>query len=143
MEEVDGETDHDVSTTHEELRVVFIDSSFCLSAPNSIPGNGQRTRITNSGNMLDDNNVIGVFSSLVYFPSLFGQLSSRLEQDRVGSDHVINDGRLGDLLGPKLPLRAQVLSIIVTEMVVRRDRKGFDTGIDEEFGQDGFNLSLT
>ena len=61
----------------------------------------------------------------------------------MSSDHVINDGRLGDLLGPKLPLRAQVLSIIVTEMVVRRDRKGFDTGIDEEFGQDGFNLSLT
>ena len=76
------------------------------------------TGITNSGDMLDDDDVIRVLSSLVDFSGLLGQLSGRLEQNRVGSDHIIDDGRLGDLLGPKLPLRAQVLSIIVTEMVV-------------------------
>ena len=101
------------------------------------------TGITNSGDMLDDDDVIRVLSSLVDFSGLLSQLGGRLEEDRVGSDHIIDDGRLGDLLGPELPLGAQVLSIIVTEMVVRRDGKRLDTGINEEFGQDGFNFSLT
>jgi len=101
------------------------------------------TGITNSGDMLDDDDVIRVLSSLVDFSGLLSQLGGRLEEDRVGSDHIIDDGRLGDLLGPELPLGAQVLSIIVTEMVVRRDGKRLDTGINEEFGQDGFDFGLT
>ena len=93
--------------------------------------------------MLDDNDMIRVLASFVNFPSLFSQLSGSFEQDRVGSDHIIHNRRLGDLLGPELPLGTEVLSIIVSEMVVGRDRKWLDTGINQEFSQDGFNLGLT
>jgi len=93
--------------------------------------------------VLDDNDMIRVFASLVNLSSLLGQLSGSLEQDRVGSDHIIHNRRLGDLLGPELPLGTEVLSIIVSEMVVGRDRKWLDTGINQEFSQDGFNLGLT
>lgn len=53
---------------------------------------------------LDDNDVVRVLSLLV--------------EDGVGSNHVINNIALGDLLGAELLGSRQVLSVVVTQMVV-------------------------
>ncbi len=75
-------------------------------------------------------------------PTILNPLTVLVKQ-AIGSDHVVHDGRLGNLLGTELTLRREVLSVVVTEMVVRSDSSRFDTGVDEEFGEDGFDLGLT
>jgi len=53
-------------------------------------------------------------------------------QATVRCDHVVNDVALADLLGAELGGSAQVLSVVVAEVVVAHDRDGLDSGGDEE-----------
>jgi hypothetical protein len=123
-----------VSSTHQQFRVVLIKSTLV---------------VTDGRSILDDDQVIRVFALLgdFAFDALGGgfsvELFSRFEQQRIGSNHVINNGRLADLLGAELSLGRQVLAVIVSQVVVRRDRQGFDTGVDEELGDNRLELGLT
>ena len=69
-------------------------------------------------------------------------LSGRIEQ-MVGGDHIIDDIRFADLLGSELLWRAEILAVIISEMIVGHDRCRFDARADEEIHQDGFHLRLT
>ena len=69
-------------------------------------------------------------------------LISRLEQQVVSVNHIIDDTALADLLALELRLAAQVAPVVVPEMVVRRDGERLDTGVDEELGKDGLDLGL-
>lgn len=51
--------------------------------------------------------------------------------------------RLGNLLGSELPLRGQVLAVVVTQVVVRRDGQRLDTSIDQKLCQNRLDLGLT
>jgi hypothetical protein len=50
------------------------------------------TRITNGGNVLDDNNVVRVLALLEDLTSgaLLGEIGSSLVKDSIGSDHVVD-----------------------------------------------------
>jgi len=85
--------------------------------------------VTDVRDVLDDNDVVRVFTWLV--------------EDVVHADHVINDVGLGNLLGSELSRSRQVLTIVVTEVVVRNDSLGLDTSRNKEVNQDGLHLSLT
>ena len=85
--------------------------------------------VTDVGNILDDDSVIGVLRRLV--------------EDGVGGNHIIDDGGLGDLLGAELLLLRKVLTVIVTQVVVGNDGTRLDTSIDEEIDEDRLHLSLT
>jgi hypothetical protein len=93
--------------------------------------------------MLDDDDVVRMLALLVNLAGFLGELLGRLEEERVGSNHVVHDRALGDLLGAELPLRAEVLAVIVAQVVVRRDGERLDTGVDEELGEDRLDLCLT
>ena len=99
--------------------------------------------------MLDHNDMIRVLAFLEYLASsvLGSQILRGLVKDGIRRDHVIDlkvcylcprakipthHTGLGDLLGPKLALTTKVLSIIVAQVVVRRDREWLDARIDEE-----------
>lgn len=99
--------------TEEDLSVVLIKSTLVVA---------------NSGHVLDDNAVVGVFALLV--------------QNVVGRDHVIHDIGLGDFLGAELLLRAQVLAVVVAKVVVAGNGGQLDTGIDKEIHQGGLHLGL-
>jgi len=86
--------------------------------------------------LLDDDQVIRVLSLLRTRSHLLLPLVKKL----VALDHVVDDRALGDLLGPELSLRRQVLSVVVSEMVVRRDGERLDSSVDEELGEDGLDL---
>lgn len=45
-------------------------------------------------------------------------LGEILVEEVVGSDHVVDDGRLGDLLGAELGGSRQVESVVVSQVVV-------------------------
>lgn len=111
--------------------------------------------------MLDYHNVVGVFAFFEDLASntLLGKIGSGLEKYRIGSHHVVDllrsavhhdsvgrsahHTRLGDLLASELPLRAQVLAIIVAQVIVRSNRQRLDTGIDKKFGEDRLDFGLT
>lgn len=101
------------------------------------------TGVTNSGDVLDDDNVIRVLAGLVDLASLLSEVGGSLEEDRIGSDHVVDDRRFGNLLRSELPLRAEILAVIVAQVVVGRDRERLNTGIDEELGKDRLDFGLT
>jgi len=89
----------------------------------------ERTLVIAHGrHILDHNGVIGVFALLV--------------QHRIRLDHIIHNIRLGDLLGPELLLGAQVLAVVVPQVVVARDGSQPDAGVDEEVHQRGLHLRL-
>jgi len=100
-----------VAAAHEDLRDVLVQSAL---------------RILDGWDVLDDDQVVGLLTLLV--------------QDVVSSNHVVDDVRLGDLLGTELLGSRQVLAVVVTEMVVGRDGNGLDTGVDEEVNDDGLDL---
>ena len=102
-----------VASVHENLGNVLIQSTL---------------GVTDSGDVLDDNQVIGVLTLLV--------------KDVVSSDHVVDNVRLGDLLGTELLGGRQVLAVVVTQMVVRGNGEGLDTGVDEEVDNDRLDLGL-
>lgn len=64
-------------------------------------------------------------------------------QHIVGLNHVVHDIGLGDFLGAKLPVRAQVLTVIVTQMVVAGNGGELDTGVDHEIHQSRLHLGLS
>ena len=74
---------------HEDLGIVFVKSSFV---------------VTDSGHVFDNDGVVWMFAFSV--------------QHGVCSDHVVDDVGLGDLLGAELFLRAEILAVVVAEMVV-------------------------
>jgi hypothetical protein len=101
-------------TSHEDLGIVLIKSTLV---------------VTNSWHVLDDDAMIGVFTLLV--------------KNSVGGDHVIDDIRLGDLLGAELLLGAEVLSVVVTKMIVAGNSSELDTSTDQEVNKSGLHLGLT
>ena len=98
----------------EDLRVVLVKSALVVS---------------NSRHVLDDDAVVGVFAFLV--------------QNVIGSDHVIDDVGLGDLLGAELLLRAEVHAVVVAQVVVGSNRGELDTGADHEVDEGRLHLGLT
>ena len=85
--------------------------------------------VTDVREVLDDDNVIRLLSGLV--------------DELVGLDHVIDNVALGDLLGPELLGSRQVLSVIVTEMVVASNGHGLNTRGDQPIDQNRLELGLT
>jgi hypothetical protein len=100
-------------STHEDLRVVLVQSTLIVS---------------NSWHVLDDNAVIWVLTLFV--------------EDIVGSDHVIDDIRLGDLLGAELLLGRQVLAVVVAEMIIGCNGGKFNTSANEEINESRLHLGL-
>lgn len=100
-------------STKENLRIVFIECTLV---------------VTDGWHVLDYNAVIWVLAFLV--------------KDVVGSNHVINNIGLGDLLGTELLLGRQVLAIVVAEMVVGSNGGQLDTSRDEEVNEGGLHLCL-
>jgi len=78
-----------VDSTEEDFRDVFVHGTLA---------------ITNVGNVLNDDGVVGMFVGLV--------------DDGVGGNHVIDDAGLGNFLGAELLVGGKILAIIVTKMVV-------------------------
>jgi hypothetical protein len=98
---------------HEDLGIILVKSTLIIS---------------NSGHVLDDNSVVGVLALLV--------------EDRVSLNHVIDDIGLGDLLRAELLLRAQVLAIVVTKVVVAGNRGQLDTSVDQKVHEGRLHLGL-
>lgn len=101
-------------SAEEDLGVVFIEGTLVVA---------------DGRHVLDDDCVVRVLALLV--------------QDGVGLNHVIHNVGLGDLLGTELPLGAQVLAVIVAEVVVTRDRRKPDACVDEEINQRRLHLCLS
>jgi hypothetical protein len=101
-------------TVQEDLRIVLIKSTLVVS---------------DSGHVLDDDAVIGVLAILV--------------QDVVGSNHVIDNVGLGDLLGAELLLGAEVHAVVVAQVVVAGDGGKLDTGADHKVDESRLHLGLT
>ena len=99
--------------SHEDLSIVLIQSTLV---------------ITNGWHVLDDNSVIWVLARGV--------------ENAVGLNHVIDDVGLGNLLGAELLVRAEILSIIVTQVVVAGNGGEFDTSVDQEVDECGLHLCL-
>lgn len=103
-----------VATTHEDLRGVLIHGTL---------------RVTDIRDVLDNNAVVGVLTFLV--------------ENAVSVDNIINNRTLGDLLGTELCRAAEVLSIVVTEMVVAHDGTDLETSTDKEVSKNALDLGLT
>ena len=84
--------------------------------------------VTDVGDVLDDDAVVGVLALLV--------------EEAVAVDDIVDDARLGDLLGAELSGGAEVLAIVVAKVVVGDDGSNLDTGADEEVSEDGLDLGL-
>ena len=100
-------------TSHEDICIVLIQSTLV---------------VTNGWHVLDDNCVVRVFTLLV--------------KHCVGLNHVIDNVGLGNLLGAELLLGAEVLSVIVAQVIVAGDGGELDTGTDQEVDQSGLHLGL-
>jgi hypothetical protein len=100
--------------THEDLGVVLVKSTLV---------------VTNSRHVLDDNGMVGVLTLLV--------------KNSVCSNHVVNNVGLGNLLGAELLLRAEVLAVVVSKVVVARNGSKLDTSTDQEVNQSGLHLGLS
>jgi hypothetical protein len=101
-------------TSHEYLSIVLIQSTLV---------------VTDSRHILDNDSVVRMLALLV--------------ENRVGFNHVINNVGLGDFLGAELLLRAEILSIVVTEMIVAGNGSELDTSADQEVDQCRLHLGLT
>lgn len=107
------ETDS-LMTAHEDLRIVLIQSAFV---------------VPDCRHILDDNGVVRMLAWLV--------------EHIVCRNHVIHYIGLGDLLGSKLLLGAQIHPIVVTEVIVTGNGGELDPGIDHEIYKGRFHLCLT
>ena len=85
--------------------------------------------VANSRHILDDNAVIRVLAFLV--------------QDIIGSNHVVNNVGLRDLLGTELFLRAEVHAVVVAKMVVAGNGGELDASVDQEVYESRLHLGLT
>ena len=99
--------------THEDLCIVLIESALVVA---------------DSRHVLDDHSMVRFLAWRV--------------QDRVGSYHVVDNVGLADFLGAKLFLRAEVLAVVVTQMVVAGNRGKLDTSIDEKVNESRLHLRL-
>lgn len=86
-------------------------------------------RVADVRDVLDDDCVVGALAVGVHL--------------RVGGDCVVDDGALGDLLGAELRGRAEVLSVVVPEVVVGHDCGGSDPRADEKVDEHGLDLCLS
>jgi len=102
-----------VATTHKDLRSVLVHSTL---------------GITDIRDVLDDNAVVGMFALLV--------------EDAISVNDIIDDRALGDLLRAELSRAAEVLSVVVAEVVVADDRTDLETSTDKEVSKDALDLSL-
>jgi hypothetical protein len=100
--------------THEDLSVVLVKSTLV---------------VTDSRHVLDDNGVVGVLTLPV--------------KNSVCSNHVVNNVGLGNLLGAELLLRAEVLAVVVSKVVVASNGSKLDTGTDQEVNQSRLHLGLS
>jgi len=100
-------------TAHENLSVVLVEGALVIAY---------------GGHVLDDDAVVRVLTLLV--------------EDRVGLDHVIDDVGLGNLLGAELLLGAQVLAVVVAEMVIAGNGGELDAGVDKEVNKGRLHLGL-
>lgn len=98
---------------HEDLGIIFVQCALVVS---------------DCWHVLDDHGVIRVFARLI--------------QDRVRLHHVVDDVGFGYLLGSELLLRAQILTIVVAEVVVAGNRGEFEASIDHEVCECRFHLRL-
>jgi hypothetical protein len=98
---------------HEDLGVILVESTLVIA---------------NRWHVLDDDAVVWMLALLV--------------QLGIGSDHIIDNIGLGDLLGAELPVRAQIHAVVVAEMVVAGNAGELDTGVDEEVDEGRLHLGL-
>jgi len=103
-----------VDTTHEDFGSVLIHSTLA---------------ITNIRDVLDDDAVVG--------------LLTRLVEETVALDDIIDDTCLCDFLGTELCRRAEVLAIVVAKVIVRDDGGDLETSTNEEVSEDALDLGLT
>ncbi len=101
-------------TSHEDFGVILIEGTFV---------------VTHCRHVLDHDRMIRMFSRLI--------------QDGVSLDHVIDNIRFGDFLGTKLSLGTQVHSIVIAEVIIAGNRRQLDAGIYHEVDQRGFHLGLS
>lgn len=101
-------------TAQEDFRDVFVDGLL---------------GITSTGDVLDDDFVVGVFTLL--------------EQAGVGSDDIISAGLLGGFLGLEGLFGREVLTVVVTQMVITDDRDGLKTTTNDNVDEGSLELSLT
>ena len=120
VEDVDGR-----ASTAEDLGVVLVDGAL---------------RVADSGHIFNDDDVVRVLA--LSDRNALGTNSGGLVEEAVSVDHIIDDAALADLLALELPLSRQVVPVVVAEMVVRGDGKGLDSSVDEELGEDRFELGL-
>lgn len=100
-------------TTEEDLCIVLIKSTLVVG---------------DSRHILDNNAVVRVLSLLI--------------QNGVGLNHVVDHVGFGNFLGAELLLGAQVLAVVVAQVVVAGNRRQLDSGIDEEVDKGRLHLSL-
>lgn len=105
--------DDGVLAAQEDLADVFVHSSLA---------------VTDVGNVLDDDAVVGVVARLV--------------QDLVGGNHIVNNVGFADLLRSELFFGRQVLAVIVTQMVVANNGDGLQASRDQKVDHDGLDLGL-
>lgn len=98
---------------HEDLGVVLVEGALVVA---------------DGGHVLDHDRVVGVLAGGV--------------EHIVGLDHVVDHVGLGDLLGAELLLRAEVLAVVVAEMVVAGNRRELDAGVDEEVDEGRLHFGL-
>jgi hypothetical protein len=114
-----------VTTTTEDLRVVLVDGAL---------------GVANGGDVLDNNDMVGMFT-LSNRNALGADLGSLVKQ-AISINHIVDDAALANLFTLELPLSRQVVTIIVSEMVVGGDGERLDTRVDEEFGKDRLEFGL-
>ena len=99
--------------THEDLSVVLIKRTLVIA---------------HCWHVLDDHAMIWMLVGLI--------------EDLVCFHHVIHNISLRDLFGLELFVRAEVLAVIVTKMIVARDGGELETGIDHKVRQGRLHLCL-
>mmetsp|Transcript_69588 Transcript_69588/g.96645 ORF Transcript_69588/g.96645 Transcript_69588/m.96645 type:complete len:545 (-) Transcript_69588:57-1691(-) len=104
-----------VDTTHEDLRTVFIESSL---------------GVTNERNVLDDHLMVDLVVTLGV-------------KSRVSLDGIIENTTLGDLLGLEALVFGKILTVIVTQMVVRDNGSKSDTRADDEVTHGSLKAGLS
>jgi len=103
-----------VGSSHEDFGSVFIQSSL---------------GVTHVRNIFDHHTVVGMFVWLV--------------QDLIGGNHIIYYIRFADFLASELLGSREVLSVIVTQVVVAHNGSWFQTSGDQEIDQNRLDLGLS
>jgi hypothetical protein len=85
--------------------------------------------ITSTGDVLDDDFVVGMFTLL--------------EQSGVGGKDIISAGLLGGFLGLEGLFSAEVLTVVVTEMVITDDGDGLEATTNNNVDEGSLKLGLT